>query len=95
MRESYTKSGSCFPKTATVQLITEDENNFKELLIEDLQIGDEIMAYDLEANEMILDEVIGFLHKEIGVNSDFLLIKTEKNSLEITPTHIIFIKNET
>ena len=53
------------------------------------------MAYDLETNEMILDEVIGFLHKEIGVNSDFLLIKTEKNSLEITPTHIIFIKNET
>ena len=30
------------------------------------------MAFDLINNEIIIDEVIGFLHKEIGINANFV-----------------------
>ena len=40
VKESYTKSASCFPKGAIIKLLNEVESNLKEILIEDLQIGD-------------------------------------------------------
>ncbi|PSN47519.1 Sonic hedgehog protein A [Blattella germanica] len=79
------KSGGCFAGDTMVQTSSGDV-----LKLEDLRIGDRVLALDMSTGELKYSEVILFLDRDVGQTREFLRLRTESGrQLTVTPSHLV------
>ncbi|KAA0719268.1 Tiggy-winkle hedgehog protein [Triplophysa tibetana] len=83
------KSGGCFPGSGTVTLADGRRKH-----IEDLQVGDRVMAAD-DTGNISFSDFIMFMDHDPNTRRQFLVIETSNPSIKLalTAAHLVFVVN--
>ena len=79
-------SRDCFPSRSLVIVKGLDEPK----LMQDLAVGDEVLALDAEKNELVFSPVYMFGHRNPNRSSTYLEIRTPEGNIFISEKHLIF-----
>lgn len=79
-------NGGCFPANSTVQL-----QNGSKIAIKFLSVGDNVLAVDRTTGKLVYSEVLSFLDKQTHRYSSFVEVKSEKETLTLTDSHMLFV----
>jgi hedgehog protein len=81
------KSGGCFTAETTVQT-----SNGTNLRLEELRIGDRVLALDMTTGRFTYSEVILFLDRNPEQRREFLHLRTASGrNLTVTPSHLLMV----
>lgn len=88
---SATRPGGCFPPNALVQVEGEESKS-----LQDLQIGDRILAYDSSTGKFVYSSVLLWLDRDPSQVRQYIVLETKfEKRLEVTPSHLLMVPSET
>nr|XP_022900483.1 tiggy-winkle hedgehog protein [Onthophagus taurus] len=85
---THSKYGGCFSSESTVKTSSGETKQLK-----DLEIGENILTYDLETGETVFSEVLLFLDRNPGEVRRFVHVETTRRTLKVTASHLVVIKD--
>ncbi|KAJ9573746.1 hypothetical protein L9F63_008870 [Diploptera punctata] len=79
------KTGGCFAADSLVQT-----SNGMTVKLQDVKIGDQVLAMDMRTGELKYSEIILFLDRDAGQKREFLKVSTQSGrQLTVTPSHLL------
>ena len=79
------KTGGCFAGNTLVET-----SNGEKVKLQDVRIGDRVLAMDMRTGELKYSEIILFLDRDAGQSREFLQVRTQSGrQLTVTPSHLL------